>query len=149
MCGSWPPLDHPFLTDANCIKTSEQDTIYNCIAWAAGEVHRWWWPDPFRISYWPRSAPRSETIDAFIAAYSTVGFSVCNNGALEDGIEKIALFAKSSRGLMIPTHAARQLTSGKWTSKMGPLEDVIHDLPDDPRGPIYGVVVCYMARQRR
>jgi hypothetical protein len=149
MCGSWPQLDHPFLTDANCTKTSDRDTIYNCIAFAAGETHRWWWPIPRRgINYWPRGVPREETVEAFIAAYATMGFNECADGELEPQIEKIALFAKTTRGVLIPTHAARQLDSGEWTSKMGSLEDISHTTVDAPRGPAYGKPVCYLARPR-
>jgi hypothetical protein len=149
MCGSWSPSDHPHLTDFNCVKTSEQDAIYNCIAWAAGDATRWWWPFPYRgVSYWPRGVPRKETIDAFIAAYATVGFHECGDGTMESGIEKIVIFAKTTRGILIPTHAARQLDSGEWTSKMGPLEDIRHTTADAPRGPLYGEPVCYLARLR-
>jgi len=37
--------------------------LYNCIAFAAGETHRWWWP---MGAYWPEPAPRDETVDSFI-----------------------------------------------------------------------------------
>jgi hypothetical protein len=92
--------------------------------------------------------PREETVEAFIAAYATVGFRECTDGALEPGIEKIALFAKTSRGVLIPTHGSRQLESGEWTSKMGPLEDIRHTSADAPKGPVYGTPVCYFARPR-
>ncbi|TAF36353.1 MAG: hypothetical protein EAZ69_10585 [Oscillatoriales cyanobacterium] len=39
----------------------------------------------------------------------------------------------------IPTHAARQLANGKWTSKLGWLEDIEHEL-DGLTGDRYGVV---------
>lgn len=149
MCGSWPPSDHPYLNDANCVKTSERDPIYNCIAWAAGDDKRWWWPSTRRgVSYWPQGVPREETVDAFVAAYATKGFRECADGALESGVEKITLFARMERGMVIPTHATRQLASGDWSSKMGPLEDISHTTADAPRGPMYGLPVCYLARPR-
>lgn len=86
-----------------------------------------------------------------MAAYQTIGYSECTEDALESGVEKIALFAlpDPDSGLLIPTHAARQLESGSWSSKMGPLEDICHTTPADPRGPLYGAPVRYMARPRR
>jgi hypothetical protein len=45
------------------------------------------------------------------------------------------------------THAARQLPTGKWTSKLGKAEDIEHDSPDDVAGGIYGEVVLFMRRQ--
>jgi len=149
MCGSWPQQDHPFLDDLNCVETSDIDPLYNCIAWAAGETHRWWWPSLRRgISYWPLGVDRVATIPAFIHAYQTVGFQECANGDLDPGIEKIVLFARADSGILIPTHAAKQLESGSWSSKMGPLEDICHTVAGDPRGPLYGNPVRYMARPR-
>ncbi|MCI0701929.1 MAG: hypothetical protein L0241_12680 [Planctomycetia bacterium] len=40
---------------------------------------------------------------------------MCETGEVETGGEKIALYALAS----VPTHAARQLPDGKWTSKLG------------------------------
>jgi hypothetical protein len=37
--------------------------------------------------------------------------------------EKIALYADKNG---LPSHAARQLPSGTWTSKLGPMEDIEH-----------------------
>ncbi len=149
MCGSWEVRHHPNLTDDNCVKTSDADPAYNCIAWAAGDVTRWWWPARRRgISYWPPGVAREETIEAFVEAYATLGFQECANDSFEAGIEKIALFAINIHSIVIPTHAARQLDSGEWTSKMGSLEDIKHTTCAAPSGPIYGRPVCYLARPR-
>lgn len=42
----------------------------------------------------------------------------------------------------------RQLPDGKWTSKLGALEDIEHDRLDALEGDDYGRVVAYMKRQR-
>ncbi len=47
--------------------------------------------------------------------------------------------------LGLPTHAARQLASGRWTSKLGKAEDIEHDL-HDLEGDLYGIVVLLMKR---
>ena len=131
----------PKLTANNYSLTSPFDVQYNCIAWAAGENDVWWWPDNMLTRYWPEQAPRLETIDAFVQAFSTKSFFPCNNGAMEQGFEKIALYALNG----IPTHAARQLPDGIWTSKLGPNVDVSHTL-DALDGPEYGSVVMFLKR---
>jgi len=99
--------------------------------------------------YWPAGVDRSETIDAFLRAYGTVGYRLCFDGLLESGIEKIALYVKGEPGSEVPTHAALQLEDGRWTSKLGPFEDIRHSSDADVEGPIYGRVYCYLARPRR
>lgn len=122
---------------------------YNCIAWAADNDTRWWWPDAANIGYWPPSVPRVETIDAFIQAYATEGYVPCADGSVEAAMEKVAIFGVMIGGDIYPTHAARQLPDGKWTSKLGGLEDVTHDSLNAISGGRYGAAVCYIARTRR
>lgn len=149
MPGSWPQQYHPDLTADNCAVTSSKNNGYNCIAFAAGDDTRWWWPVPLRgINYWPKGISREETLEAFIAAFGTQGFTPCADGSLRDGIEKVALFAKRAGAALIPTHAAVQLESGQWMSKMGVLEDITHTTCNAVRGPIYGDVVQFLARPR-
>ena len=100
------------------------------------------------IGYWPPNTPRDVTMSAFISAYSTLGFILCFDGALEEGIEKIALYGKGPVGAEIPTHASLQLDTGDWTSKIGAFEDIKHATPQLVEGPTYGIVICYLARPR-
>lgn len=102
------------------IHTSPSDPFYNCIAWAAGDTNNWWWPN----DYWPNEVPREDSLDAFIMAYSTMGYYPCAEEDMEIGFEKIAIYVENSE----PRHAARQLPNGLWTSKLGKTEDVVHDL---------------------
>lgn len=117
--------DFPRLTRRNHAVTSPASCEYNCIAWAAAESDRWWWPDAMGVSYWPPTAPREETLRAFESAYGSLGYRRCDTGELEPGNEKIAIYADASGA---PTHAARQLPDGRWTSKCGRLEDIEHEL---------------------
>lgn len=87
-------------------------------------------------------------MDAYVKALETCGFSPCNDGDLENGIEKIALYATREEGELLPQHAARQLESGEWTSKLGRLEDISHREAGCLGGPVYGKVICYLSRQR-
>jgi len=124
--------------------TSSVDKRYNCIAYAAGDTARWWWPlpDDIREVYWPDGVSREETILAFRDAFATIGFSECSDAEFEGGIEKIALFANEHA---FPLHAARQLANGRWTSKLGELEDIEHAL-HDLEGQVYGKVTLIMRR---
>jgi hypothetical protein len=124
--------------------SSPRTTRYNCIAWAANDPLNWWWPVSDARFYWPPQAPRVETLDAFEAAFALSGYVVCEMEDLEPGFEKIALFADADG---MPTHAARQLIHGNWTSKLGECEDIEHRL-HDLEGVIYGTVARYMKRPR-
>jgi hypothetical protein len=134
------------LNSQNHIQTSPETNSYNCIAWAAGEDHRWWQPNvpAFLGYYWPSDAPSGMHIDCLIGAFQTLGYAPCANGSHEAGMEKVALYAKPDGTW---SHAARQLGTGKWTSKLGKLEDIQHDDPAVIEGRTYGAVSCYMSRK--
>jgi hypothetical protein len=131
----------PKLQSAIYARTSPPTQDYNCIAWAAGDDQRWWWPDLVGYRYWPPGLPRQETVGAFQAAFATLGYSICNDDLLEPGFEKIAIFADDHG----PQHAARQLPTGGWTSKLGELDDIEHELRD-LEGNEYGLVIAFMKR---
>ena len=114
---------------------------YNCVAWAAGSTDKWWWPDRMEQIYWPPNIPRRVTIEHFVAAFETLGYTPCGDERPEQGFEKVALFAKQG----MPTHAARQLPSGKWTSKLGREEDIAHVL-DALIGGQYGEIAQVLRR---
>ena len=123
--------------------TSPKTPEYNCIAWAAGDDGVCWWPDPLFVCYWPSEIPRAETIEAFIKAYESLGYFLCENATLEDGFEKVAIYADPNGK---PTHAARQLYSGNWTSKLGQSEDIKHTTLDGLVGGHYGSVAVILKR---
>ena len=125
--------------------TSPPDEVYNCIAWAAAKTTEWWWPTDVPGNVWPTGVAREESIVAFQGAFASLGYSTCNAADLESGFEKIAIFADDQA---IPTHAARQMQSGHWTSKIGKLEDIEHDLLD-LAGTEYGSVIVFMKRPVR
>jgi hypothetical protein len=136
------PLELAFPTLASGYRiTSPTTSDYNCIAWAAGETDRWWWPDTAGVAYWPSTAPREETIAAFQKAFSTLGYEIASDRQHVSGSEKVALMAKAGK----PTHMCRQLPNGRWTSKLGQSEDIEHEL-DALVGLIYGDVHCILQR---
>ena len=124
--------------------TSPHTSTYNCIAWAYGDSTRWYWPDPENIYYWPKNIPREINIPSFIKLYEAIGYKNCDNGEYIEEYEKVAIFADENG---IPTHAARQLDNGDWTSKLGQSIDVQHTIKAIEEGA-YGVVSVYMKREK-
>jgi hypothetical protein len=122
---------------------------YNCIAYAMGDTTQPWWPHPNRFAFFwpphlPRELPNQETLDNFVRAFEWGGYVKCNDGNPVTGIEKVVIFLKDS----LPTHAARQLESGVWTSKCGHLEDIQHESLTNLEGSTYGKAVQFMQRPR-
>jgi len=122
---------------------SPKDLHYNCVAWAMGDNSKWWWPAGGY--YWPVSKPSVLTVGTFIELFELIGYECCDNGRLEDGYNKIAIFSDNQQK---PTHVAKQLPSGLWTSKLGANIDVEHELLDLIQHPVlsrfYGKVAVIM-----
>lgn len=134
----------PRLDAANCSQTSQSDLSYNCIAWAAGEDRRWWWPSGRGGHYWPTPGAHIPTIDVFRSAFAGLGYKDCKSGRYQRRYEKIALYASTDGWV---THAARQVRT-RWTSKLGEFVDIEHDRPNDVGGGQYGEVVQFMRRRK-
>ncbi len=134
----------PELAAWGYVVTSEVDHEYNCVAWAAGDKTQWWWPSPDESDsvYWPPGAPRELSVEAFVMAYESIGYSVCEDDEHEPDHEKVAIFADDAGE---PLHAARQLDHAYWTSKMGRFHDISHPLRA-VEGPEYGRVVRIMKK---
>ena len=133
----------PNSTNEPFLVTSPETTSYNCIAWAYGDDTKWYWPDSSNSYYWPENVPREETIDSFILLFKNIGFEICTNEDFEPGYNKIAIYCNNTQN---PTHAARQLETGLWTSKLGPYVDVSHTLYSLSNGS-YGNVIVFMKRK--
>lgn len=141
--------DFPNMTLDNHIVKSPESTEYNCIAWACGRKDTRLWPAAAPDYEWPTGVLNENSVDALVDLFRSCGYEPCNDGVLEAGYSKVALYAWQGT----PTHAARQLRSGKWSSKIGQdCEDIWHDNPsvvETDRGPRYGRVVAYMRRPRK
>ena len=136
------------------LKTSKAYTIksectarYNCIAFAAGDEDRWWWPLPKSpMYYWPPDVPRELSVEAFVAAFESIGYQVCPDGRPEMDHDKIVLYVNDGA----PTHAARlNAGSSVWLSKLGELYDIEHNSAIDVGGVSvadYGDPHTYMIR---
>ena len=134
--------DFPDLTQENHHPTSPITSDYNCIAWAATQDDSWWWPLPVGMGYWPQNVTRAETIDAFVEAFATIGFVPCANSMPEENVVKLAIYTLNN----VPTHMARQLSDGTWTSKLGHNIDINHFTLDALSGPAYGAATHFLSR---
>ena len=123
--------------------TSLETSVYTCAAWAARETHRWWDPSSGGGSYWPPGVPPTDSLAGLLAAFATLGYEPCGDSGQEPGVERLAIYAD---GHGSPTHVARQLQSGAWTSKLSTAEDIEHDTLEALEGPLYGKVVQHLRR---
>ena len=120
--------------------TSPVTPDYNCVAWAAEDATRWWWPA--ESYFWPSAAPREASLDGFVTAFVSMGFELAEGEDAENlGYEVIAIFANEFG----PTHVARRLSNDSWTSKLGQSYDITHEL-SALEGAVYGSVRQLMRR---
>ena len=119
---------------------------YNCIAWAAGKNDNWWWPIKTPGAFWPIPIDpiNPVTINAFIEAFKTEGYFPCSHSRYENGFEKVAIYVDGDNE---PTHAARLLPNGWWTSKLGKYEDIEHETLSSIEGIHYGVALVFLKRR--
>ena len=137
---TWIDEAFPNIAEAGYQITSEPADEYNCIAWAAGSNTEWW---SHVIGYrWP--AERASEVESLVQLFASMGYEICDNAELEEGIEKVVIFAQDGRW----SHATRQLENGQWTSKLGLFEDIEHSTAESLVGDFYGSVHCTMRRLR-
>jgi hypothetical protein len=135
--------------------TSPETPLYNCFAWAADDDQHWWEPpnplydllDPVPTRFWPKGALLELTVAGLVSAFATRHYSECDTGDLEPGFEKVAIYVNPATE--VPTHAARQLETGAWTSKIGAWEDVTHSTLQGVECPDYGRAVRFLRRPRQ
>ena len=120
--------------------TSESDEDYNCIAWALDRQDTWW----SHLPGYRWIGQRSPGIESLIALFRELGYEECDSDAVEEDYDKVALYAQGGHW----THAARQLSNGRWTSKLGIYEDIEHATIEGLSGDLYGEVHCIMKKRR-
>jgi hypothetical protein len=107
--------------------TSKQTKKYNCIAWSMGKTNKWWEAAKYPGYHWPDGIPDDGSLNALMNLYERWGYKKCGKDAtLEEGMEKVAIYCKDGEY----SHGARQLRDGRWTSKLGLFEDIIHESLD-------------------
>ncbi|MBP1678031.1 MAG: hypothetical protein H6Q20_2590 [Bacteroidetes bacterium] len=139
------------LNDKDFKVTSNGTPAYNCIAWAYKIDNRWMWPNtgeyPFLdgVHYWPSEDILDCNVNNFIDAFKLKGYECCDSCQFEPGYRKIALYVKP--GTTECTHAARELSNGCWTSKLGEYNDIQHGTVEAIENDVYGKVYCYMKKK--
>ena len=139
----WIDEEMPLLAAEGYQITSEATDEYNCIAYVVGETDRWWSHVEDADYYWPDHATRTPSIESLIEALSGLGFELCEDAGDEPGFSKIALYANGQGHW---THASVQLPYGRWSSKLGPDEDISHLSPHSLESDLYGGVHSFMRR---
>ncbi len=133
----------PNLNVSDFVIESEPTPSYNCVAWVFGDMASRWDPAQIFGYYWPHRISRSLSVDNFIGMFELIGqFVKCENGELEMGIEKIAVYEDVDGDF---SHVARQRPDGSWTSKVGSLDDIGHVSPTLLEKD-YGRIVQFLKR---
>jgi chromosome segregation ATPase len=84
----------------------------------------------------------TEKLKELIEAFKLEGYAICKDGTHKRGVEKVVIYVKNG----YPTHIARQLESGLWTSKCGLMQDVGHE--SHVERDVYGLAHTFMHRRR-
>ncbi len=134
--------DFPFSAAQPFELTSPVEPRYNCIAYAFGDLTKRYWPKPG--FYWPQHIRRKEDVQSFFELFALQGYEGDERDTVEPGYTKIALFCDGIQ----PTHAAKQLPTGFWTSKLGQNVDVRHTL-NSMEGGLYGNVFRILKTETR
>jgi hypothetical protein len=116
--------------------------LYNCVAWTVGVTNQW---------VWPAKPGKKPTVRDFDELYRRHGYRRVKglNFDLQPGHDKIVLYGKRSGKVWEPTHGARQLADGSWSSKLGLLPLIRHLEPEDLGGASYGVPIAVYTRPKR
>lgn len=144
---AFPKLIH----DTDFKVTSKETPVYNCIAWAYNIDNRWMWPNTGEyvfldgVHFWPSDEIIDCNVNNFINAFKLKGYECCDNCQFEPGFRKIALYVKPDTTDC--THAARETSSGYWTSKLGQFNDIQHGTAEAIENDEYGKVYCYMKKK--
>lgn len=94
---------------------------------------------------WPLGCPTEATLESFVCAFTSLGYSIGSTAEFEAGVEKVAIYHDAHE----PTHTAKQLRdgSGWWQSKLGTSIDIVHEL-NAVSGGVYGQFRLVMTRAR-
>ena len=136
-------IPFPNLNDDNHSVMSPETDNYNCIAWAYGVSNKRMWPKAPDY-YWPSEVTGIDELATLTQLYLDDGYEECENGEPEEGYKKVAIYVKEDR----PKHAARQLESGRWTSKLGDWQDIEHDTLEVLEGESYGKATIFLKKHR-
>jgi hypothetical protein len=125
--------------------TSEETIIYNRLSWALGITWTRYDPEPKCTRYfWFPGLPRKWDEPTIRLLFENHDYSLAENSEFELGYEKVVFYSDDKA---IPQHFARQLPNGKWTSKIGDLNDIEHDTLECLVSPLYGRLGLVLKRR--
>jgi hypothetical protein len=80
MTGPLPHLEalFPELAAVGYGPKSEKSSVYNCIAYAAGDELRTWQGYREAGYHWPDGAKEGHNLDALVSAFEQLAYTVCN-----------------------------------------------------------------------
>lgn len=139
--------DFPLLAGSGYLRTSDYDPSYNCVSHALGFCDRWTQPPvmPSPFIFWPPGVMVSFALDAYVELFQHYGYTICSDGKPVELVEKIALYGDLYGQF---THVAKQLENGRWTSKLGAMEDIEHPDTIHVESDGYGEARIFMERDR-
>jgi hypothetical protein len=89
-----------------------------------------------------------DTVRSWVRVFELDGYKETDSGKYQRGFEKIAIYARKDGK---PSHVARQVGSGRWTSKLGRGADIEHDNLDRLAGDSkdeYGSIAKILVRRK-
>jgi len=112
------------------------------VAWAIGDIKTFW--DDVRILgrrvkgyYWPKGIS-ADTLEGWKAVFALHNYSDCESDTFDPEFEKVAIYVYPNGD---PSHVARQIGSGTWSSKLGISFDIEHETLDSLKGEEYGTTI--------
>lgn len=94
----------PELVGTKYSEKSKETDVYNCIAFAFGDVNQWWWPEKGYGIYWPPGFPLSQSVDVLIRICEVHGYSPVRGPNTRLGMRK-------SRSTLVPVVSNMQLAN--------------------------------------
>jgi hypothetical protein len=122
---------------------------YNCISWALGINTYVLTPDR---NTWPMRK-HDFSLQNFVDLFLNTDppYEICSDGIFDRIFEKVAIYVIYDTETKEEEfrHVARQLETGRWTSKFGTnYEDIEHDSLEELKGPSYGEPRIFLRRPR-
>lgn len=134
--------DCPRLLSTGYTIKSPVDSGYNCVAFAVGDLHNFWYDAQVNGYYWPPGCGSADTIEGWISVFRIHNYAECSGDQFEEEFERIAIFGHGNQ----PEHVARQIASGAWVSKMGTGCDIEHPNLSSLESEMMGEVIRIMKR---
>jgi hypothetical protein len=135
--------DFPALSLSGYSIRSAEDSSYNCVAFAVGDLNNFWYDIKVGGYYWPPGCASADTFEGWVQVFLGHGYSDADDESFEPEFEKIAIYGSASN----PEHVARQVSSGAWVSKMGKGHDIEHPDLASLEGNLAGKIVKIMKRK--